>query len=172
MNYKNISIITSKIGAIIILVNALNKFPLALGYYHTESGVSLAAFLSMSVLPLFLSLIISFLLWVSPKSILKNVLIESETTASSAKVDSLSMSRILISIVGLYIFTNAIGDIVFYVSYISESKKQIGPFFVLPPQDYAGLIATICEFILGIALIFVNKPISYYIEKFQNETKR
>ncbi len=63
MTSKSILFVALRIGAILILVNALEKFPLAFGYYQTETGVSFNAFFTMSIAPLLFSIIIACLMW-------------------------------------------------------------------------------------------------------------
>ena len=170
MRPKGILIIALRIGAVIIVVNALDKFPLLLGYYKTETGVSGNAFITMSLIPLFISFLIAGLMWFVPNFFLNKVFVRDNSEDRNV-VSGADLGHLFISLIGLYILATAIADIVYHVGLVSEAKKQIGNSFEMLPSDYASFIATIAETIIGTLLIFGSRPIFYLMSRFQKEIK-
>jgi hypothetical protein len=170
MRPKGILIIALRIGAIIIVVNALDKFPLLLGYYKTETGVSGSAFITMSLIPLFISFLIAGLMWFVPDFLLNKVFVRDNSEARNVVSDA-ELGHLFIALIGLYILATAIADMVYHVGLVNESKKQIGNSFEMLPSDYASFIATIAETIIGALLIFGSKPIFYLMSRFKKEIK-
>lgn len=171
MNPKGILVVALRIGAVLIVVNALEKFPLLFGYYRTETGISVSAFVTMSLIPCFLSFLMGALMWFLPNLFLNKVFYR-DKNENKDNVNASELAHLFISLIGLYILATSIADIIYHISFVNEAKKQIGTSFVMPPQDYAALIATIAEMILGALLIFGSKPIFYLITRFQKELKK
>lgn len=171
MNPKAILLIALRIGAVLIIVNALEKFPLLFGYYRTETGVSAPAFITMSLFPLIFSFLIATMMWFMPNLFLKDFFL-GDNREDKNIVGAPELGHLFISLMGLYILATAIADIIYHVGLVNEAKKQIGVSFEMLPQDYAGFIATIAETIIGTLLIFGSKPIFYLIAKFQKEIKK
>ena len=170
MRPKSLLIIALRIGAVIIVVNALDKFPLLLGYYSTESGVSSSAFITMSLIPLLISLLIAILMWFMPNFFLNKVFFRDNVEDRNV-VNGTELGHLFISLIGLYILATAVADIVYHVGLVNEAKRQIGNSFEMLPSDFASFIATIAEAIIGSVLIFGSRPIFYLMSRFSKEVK-
>ena len=170
MRPKGILIIALRIGAVIIVVNALDKFPLLLGYYRTETGVSSSAFITMSLIPLLISLLIACFMWFMPNFFLNKVFLRDNSEDRNI-INGTELGHLFISLIGLYILATAVADIVYHVGLVNEAKKQIGISFEMLPSDFASFIATIAETIIGTILIFGSKPIFFLLSRFQKEIK-
>ena len=155
-----------RVGAIVILISLLEKVPFTVEALSNswESSHDIYTIL-YSLSPGIFALIICFLLWFFPSTISSKLSdLEDISRINPGHLDLLS--GILISIVGVFIFANAIPDLVYHiVLHIESARMNID----ILPVDRAALIATFFEVVIGGVLIYGSDLISNLINRFHKE---
>ena len=158
--------IALRIGAVVIAVNAIEKFPGFYATYDMHGEFDWYLFAGFLVLPTLVAFLVSALMWFSPPVFLKSF--QTGTEPESQPATSSEIGRVLVSAIGLYILSFSVGDLIYHITYI----KTIGVGHLeYMPETVAGLVATFAEIVIGIALIFGNNVISRLITRFHNEKK-
>ena len=155
-----------RVAAIVILLSLVEKVPLsietAMSTWQNNPNVSVILF---SMAPGIFALIISFLLWFFPSTLLSKF--SGPTKNGETDPDkSVIFGELIISVIGLYILANAIPDVVYHiVLYIVSSNENLE----LLPVDRAASVATLAEIIIGMFLLYGSGLIHRFIQGIKRE---
>ena len=166
MNKNDIIRLALKIGAIVIVVSSLSKIPPFFDYLDKDYGVfPSVSNVMFGLMPIIISLFISACMWFYPNQLLSNVFLRNEIDESTNVSDSV-IGELLISILGLYVLSYAIPDIIFHIVFYINIE---GYRDALRARDYASFVATIVEFVLGVYLIYGSKIVNNFIRQIKKE---
>ena len=116
-------------------------------------------------MPIIISLFISACMWFYPNQLLSNVFLRNEIDESTNVSDSV-IGELLISILGLYVLSYAIPDIIFHIVFYINIE---GYRDALRARDYASFVATIVEFVIGVYLIYGSKIVNNFIRQIKKD---
>ena len=169
MNTNNIIKIALKIGAIVIVVNSLNKLPPFFDYVlYSKGSQPITASTVFGLFPCIFSLIIGCFMWFFPGQLLSNVFLRHDNEESTSVHESI-IAELLISILGLYVLTYAIPDMVYHVVFYFNYTNLDGIKGPLRPSDYAAFVTTIFEIVLGAYLIYGSKIVNNFIRQIKKD---
>ncbi len=169
MKSKSILEVALRIGAIIIVLIILEKIPFNPTYYYIGDKLNWYMFTGMTLLPLLIILLVAISMWVSPDRFLNHISSKKELNSKDLDMDKLGTS--LIAIVGLYIVTFSISDLVYHLTSIKMATSVLGSDFKMVPEQIASLAATIVELIIGVLLIYGRNIISAIVLQYKGEIK-
>ena len=169
MKSKSILEVVLRIGAMIIVIMVLEKIPFNPGYYSMDGRINWYMFAGLTVLPFLIILYVAMLMWLSPDRFLKHISYNEEINPKDLDIDKLGTA--LIAILGLYIVTFSIADLVFHLTSIKMVMSLLGSDFRMAADQIASLAATIVELALGLFLIYGRNILSAFVTQYKREIK-
>ena len=169
MKSKSILEVALRIGAIIIVLIILEKIPFNPTYYYIDGKLNWYMFTGFTLLPLLIILLVAILMWIMPDRFLKHISTNNEVVTKDLDIDKLGTS--LIAIVGLYIVSFSISDLVYHLTSIKMAISVLGSEFGMVPEQIASLSATIAELIIGVFMIYGRRIISALVLQYHREFK-
>lgn len=158
-----------RIGAIVILINLLEQVPLSVeNVYHSWKNELNISVILFSISPGIFALIISFLLWFFPSTLSSKFSPQNDDEYKNENVNYRYLGEILISILGLYMITKAIPDLVYHIVFFIMAHDEN---LSIPPIDRAAFVATIAELVIGTFLLYGSGLIHRMIQEFKKEVK-
>lgn len=167
MNTKRIDVVLVKLGAVFIVVYALQ----GLAYYISfmmgaEEYVSIAAVIFCLVFAI--PAAISFVLWRFPATVTGALYDQFESPSDNG---TLGQNALLIgvSLIGLYTLVFGVIDLVYFEAHryaeLQLAKDANFPEYPILPQTLAGRVTNIVQVILGGILIYGRNGISVFLRQ-------
>lgn len=162
MDYRDISTLLLRIAGVVIVIFAVIQIPgHFLNYYRLQED-SLLLFLGTAALPVALTILLGVLLWLFPNTVTNKIVGGSDQPSG---FDLEKIQVIAFSVLGLYVLVRAVGDLVYWGSFMTMSSTIEPGGTLLSLDRYADLFATLAEFVLGLFLTFGSKGLSSLVAK-------
>ncbi|MFA6901487.1 MAG: hypothetical protein WC236_00220 [Gallionellaceae bacterium] len=172
MDHRSLSNLLIRLTGVIILLSSILEMPRTVVSLSTtiDQGDSLESAIVMSALAVLLpSLIGLFLLWF-PDTVTNRLLSRPESEAAVA-VDYKKLQQLAFCALGLYFISSALYDALYW---FAKVKMYYSVFAVeltymkaptLLPDDFAGIVSTALQFVIGIVLLLGGNGISTFVSK-------
>lgn len=172
MDHRSLSNLLIRLAGVIIIISSVLAIPHTVVSLATTGspGDSLTSAIIMAGVSTLLPALIGLgLLWF-PGTVTNRVICEAKGD-TSITTDPVNLQQLVFSALGMYFFASSLFDAVYW---LSRLKLYYAALDVLPsfqkapfilPDDFAGMMSTATEFIVGIYLLFGSKGISNLVAK-------
>ena len=161
MSEKRIDVVVVKIGAVIIVMLALQHLSSYLSWMAVTSEWPAAVF-AVIALSFFLPVMMAAILWFFPTTIV-GALSQIEEPAESPVYSPQLILMIGISLIGLFVLISGLLDIIFWEStwqIVQQSESRNDP---VSPQRLASRVTNFARLLFGFGLLFGRRAIADWI---------
>ena len=161
MSEKRIDVVVVKIGAVIIVMLALQHLSSYLNWMATSSEWPAATF-AIIAFSFILPVIMAAILWFFPATIV-GTLSQVKESAESPVYSPELILMIGISLIGLFVLVSGVLDIIFWEStwqIVQQSEARNDP---VSPQKLASRVTNIARLLIGFGLLFGRRAIADWI---------
>lgn len=168
MDYRSLTTLLVKITGAWLIVYVVMSFNAVLPYMTNDLDLPWWEYLLLVLLSVIVPLLIGLMILLYPTSI-TNRIISEEKDIESQSGALLGLEQVAVSVLGVYLFLQALSDIAFHITYIvyAEQLGEIGMFSgtVMTVDRVAGIVTTGFELLLAIWLIVGSKGIVKLISR-------
>ncbi|APV52010.1 hypothetical protein BWI17_21470 [Betaproteobacteria bacterium GR16-43] len=169
MDTKTIAALLLKITGLVLIVYCVAQLPAffaytSLGYDFSIGqaiGAAAAALLPLTVLGLFL--------WFFPGTVANKIV--SGTSEQSAPADTRSIELVALTILGVYLLTMGLVDVVRDIAFLIAIHRQDPGLTLIPASVVSRVAATIAELLIGAGLCVGAKGVSRVIERLRQTSQ-
>lgn len=169
MDRIRIEVVLVKLGAVLILVYALQGLSTYTTFIYSGSEIIGAAILAFA-LNFLVPAVIAYVLWSFPNTVVGR-LSGQESTEDNRGADPLAVLTIGVSLIGLYAFVFGVVDLLYFEALRFNDLKMAEESGFdqarISSQIFAGRITNIAQIMMGVILIFGRRQISTLLRRFR-----
>jgi len=151
MTQKQLAYASMRIGAVVILLVLLNKFPGTWGFVLMELEQMGRVTSAASLIFLAASFLLAAAMWFFPVSMARGFGIWN-LEAGGEGPSGHWLTEALLTVIGLYLAALALADLAYYAAYHLSIRDVLGAPGRLPPDTVAGYAASAVQLGLGLVL--------------------
>ena len=163
MDTRGIATILLKITGLVLIVISIIQlpgyFPLTRSAYNFSMGEVLASAAAALAPPALIGLV----LWFFPGTVANKIV--SDVPSQPTGIDIRPIELVALTILGLYLVTSAIIGAVRDVTFLVVVSRDNGNLGAVPASITAHIVATICEFLIGVGLCIGARGVARLIER-------
>ena len=173
MDYRALAVLLIRVAGLVAIVSALNASAASLARLFDPKGLAEVGSLWLAtvvIVPVVLPLVLGLVMIYFPATIVSGVLrIDGFDNVSESNIQPLQ--RVAFSAFGLYLIVYSVLDSMFIYSRVRlyhmliDSQPVSVKMPPLLPDDFAGLVTTAIQFVLGICILFGNRGLSNVIAR-------